>query len=85
MADALVIEKNYQKILDKIIKNIDKNDLTSFDVENFEDKLTDEEKPVLNAFLCVALDEDVITKVNQTKKYKFRNPLYTTYLKISKL
>ena len=81
----IVIEKNYQKILDKIIKNIDENDLTSFDVENFEDKLTDEEKPVLNAFLCVALDEEVITKVNQTKKYKFRNPLYTTYLKISKL
>lgn len=81
----IVIDKNYQKILDIIIKNIDENDLTSFDIEDFEDKLTNEEKTVLKAFLYMALDEEVITRINQTNKYKFKNPLYTTYLKINQL
>ncbi|WP_323737567.1 cytochrome b/b6 domain-containing protein (plasmid) [Methanosphaera sp. ISO3-F5] len=60
----IIIDKNYQKILDIIIKNIDENDLTSFDVEDFEDKLTNEEKTVLKAFLYMALDDDVITRIN---------------------
>lgn len=81
----IIIDKNYQKILDIIIKNIDENDLTSFDVEDFEDKLTNEEKTVLKAFLYMALDDDVITRINHTNKYKFKNPLYTTYLKINQL
>lgn len=81
----IVIDDNYTYILEIISDNINGDDMTSFDINDFKDNLNNEEKTVLDIFLEIAIGNQVITKINQTNRFKFNNPLYAIYLKINKL
>ena len=81
----IVIDDNYTYILEIISDNITGDDMTSFDIIDFKDNLNNEEKTVLDIFLEIAIGNQVITKINQTNRFKFNNPLYAIYLKINKL